>query len=81
VTNSERHARASKISVLWRCREDGALLEVLDNGVGMPGPVPGRVSAYGLLGMKERADSVRAKLEITSRRGEGTRVRMRKAVS
>jgi signal transduction histidine kinase len=81
VTNAERHARASKISVLWRCREDGALLEVLDDGVGMPGPVPARVSAYGLLGMKERADSVRAKLEITSRRGEGTRVRMRKAVS
>ncbi len=80
VANAERHARASKISVLWRCREDGALLEVSDDGVGMTGR-PARASAYGLVGMRERADSVRAKLEISSRRGEGTVVRMRKAVS
>jgi signal transduction histidine kinase len=80
VANAERHARASKISVLWRCREDGALLEVTDDGVGLP-TAPTRASAYGLVGMRERADSVRAKLEISSRRGEGTIVRMRKAVS
>jgi signal transduction histidine kinase len=82
VTNAERHARASKISVLWRCREeDGALLEVSDDGTGMAGSGRARASAYGLVGMRERADSVRAKLEIYSRSGEGTVVRMRKAVS
>ncbi|HYA67960.1 MAG TPA: histidine kinase, partial [Acidimicrobiales bacterium] len=80
VVNAERHARASKVSVLWRCGEDGALLEVTDDGVGIA-PVPPRASSYGLVGMRERADSVRAKLEISSRRGEGTVVRMRKAVS
>ncbi|HYA68612.1 MAG TPA: GAF domain-containing sensor histidine kinase [Acidimicrobiales bacterium] len=81
VTNAERHARASSISVLWRCREDGALLEVSDDGTGMPATFARRGSAYGLLGMRERADSVRATLEISSRRGKGTRVRMYKAVT
>jgi signal transduction histidine kinase len=81
VANAERHARASKISVLWRCREDGALLEISDDGIGMTGPVPGRASSYGLIGMRERADSVQAKLEVRSRVGAGTVVRMQKEAS
>ena len=76
VANAERHGRASKISVLWRCREDGALLEVSDDGIGMSGPVPVRASGYGLIGMRERADSVQAKLEVHSQVGAGTVVRM-----
>jgi len=81
VTNAERHAQASSISVLWRSREDGALLEVSDDGKGMAAVFAPRASAYGLVGMRERADSVRATLEISSKRGKGTRVRMYKAVT
>lgn len=78
LTNAERHARASKISVLWRCREDGALLEVSDDGMGMTSSVSRRTSTYGLVGMRERADSVQAMLEIRTRRGGGTVVKMQK---
>ena len=78
VLNAERHARASSVSVHWRCREEGALLEVRDDGVGMDGGWA-RMGSFGLRGMCERADAVRAELEVTSRRGEGTVVRMRKA--
>jgi signal transduction histidine kinase len=81
VANAERHARASKISVLWQCREDGALLEVSDDGLGMNGATPRGASGYGLIGMRERADSVQAKLEVRSRIGVGTVVKMQKEAS
>jgi signal transduction histidine kinase len=77
VMNAERHARASTVSVLWLCNVDGALLEVSDDGIGLPAGKAAGASGYGLLGMRERADSVGAQLEITSGPDKGTMVRMR----
>jgi signal transduction histidine kinase len=75
VMNAERHAHAAHVSILWLCNADGALLEVADDGVGLP---PNKASSgYGLVGMRERADSIGAQLEITSGPGTGTVVRMR----
>lgn len=81
VTNAERHAHASNVSVLWLCNAEGALLEVADNGVGMSAGKTGGASSYGILGMKERADSVGAQLDITSGPEKGTVVRMRMKVA
>ncbi len=75
--NAERHGRASRVSVLWQCNADGALLEVADDGVGLSAGKAVGASGYGLLGMRERADAVGAQLEITSGPGKGTVVRMR----
>jgi len=77
VMNAERHAQASHVSILWLCNADGALLEVADDGVGMPAGKVAGASGYGLVGMRERADSIGAQLEITSGPGTGTLVRMR----
>jgi signal transduction histidine kinase len=77
VMNAERHARASHVSILWLCNGDGALLEVADDGVGLPAGKAAGASGYGLVGMRERADSIGAQLEITSGPGKGTLVRMR----
>jgi len=77
VMNAERHGRASRVSILWHCDLDGALLEVADDGVGMAAGKALGASGYGLLGMRERADAVGAQLEITSGPGQGTVVRMR----
>ena len=77
VMNAERHARASHVSILWLCNGDGALLEVADDGVGLPAGKTSGTSGYGLVGMRERADSIGAQLEITSGPGKGTLVRMR----
>ncbi len=77
VMNAERHGRASRVSILWQCNADGALLEVADDGVGMAAGKSVGASGYGLLGMRERADAVGAQLEITSGPGKGTLVRMR----
>ena len=77
VMNAEQHGRATRVSVLWRCNGDGALLEVADDGIGLPAGKAVGASGYGLLGMRERADAVGAQLEITSGPGKGTVVRMR----
>ncbi|HVC71455.1 MAG TPA: histidine kinase [Acidimicrobiales bacterium] len=81
VMNAERHAHASNVSVLWLCNTEGALLEVSDNGVGMSAGKAAGASSYGLLGMRERADSVGAQLDITSGPDRGTVVRMRMKVA
>jgi len=80
LTNAERHARASKIQVVWRCRHGlGALLEVTDDGRGLRDRDP-RHAGYGLTGMRERARSVQATLEILSNCGPGTTVRMHRGL-
>ncbi len=77
VMNAERHSRASHVSILWLCNDEGALLEVIDDGVGLPAGKTSGESGFGLVGMRERADSIGAQLEITSGPGKGTSVRMK----
>jgi signal transduction histidine kinase len=77
VMNAERHSRAAHVSILWLCNDEGALLEVADDGVGLPAGKTSGESGYGLVGMRERADSIGAQLEITSGPGKGTLIRMK----
>ena len=75
MTNAERHAQATSITVSWRCDDTGAELEIADDGVGFERHREGRTDSYGIVGMHERADSVGARLDIHSQLGRGTRVR------
>ena len=75
LVNVERHAEAPKARVTWRCNGKSAALEVLDNGKGFPVGKAGRLDSYGILGMKERASSIGATVEVASAEGRGTRVR------
>jgi len=75
LTNVERHAAATKVRILWRSNGKAAALEVADNGKGFPPGRAGRLDSYGILGMRERASSIGATLDIISAPGEGTRVR------
>ena len=75
VTNVERHAQATSITISWTCDGNRALLEVADDGTGFPVGKAGRLDSYGLVGMRERADSIGATLAIESEPGRGTRVR------
>ena len=61
----------------WRCESSGAQLEVVDDGKGTAATAPLRRNAYGILGMRERADAIGASLAITSAPGDGTTVRLR----
>lgn len=75
VANVERHAKANVLSVTWRCSEERAVLEVADDGRGMPPGTAGRIDSYGILGMRERADAIGALLEILPGATRGTVVR------
>ena len=81
MNNAAKHASPSQISVALRLGTDEVTLEVADNGTGFDVPrdpsAPTRPGHYGLVGMAERAVSVSGLLEIKSRPGAGTRVRVR----
>ncbi len=73
LANVDRHSGATRVIVRWDVDEHGARLEVSDNGKGFD---PARVAGdhYGIVGMRERADAVGAKLQLVSRPGRGTSV-------
>ncbi len=75
VTNVERHARASQVAVMWHCDGRRAILMVVDDGVGFPSGRAGRLDSYGIIGMRERASSIGAALDVMSEPGKGTTVR------
>ena len=50
VTNVERHARATQVTISWRCDGTDARLEIADDGIGFPVGSAGRLDSYGLLG-------------------------------
>lgn len=75
LTNVEKHADATAVRVIWRCDGGRAFVDVTDNGVGFENGKAGRLDSYGMLGMRERASSIGAVLEIISAPGRGTRLR------
>ncbi len=75
VTNVERHAKATQVTITWRCDGTEARLEIADDGIGFPVGKAGRLDSYGILGMRERAASIGATLVFDSEPGRGTRVR------
>ncbi|MCU1351277.1 MAG: Signal transduction histidine kinase [Acidimicrobiales bacterium] len=75
VTNVERHARATRVAVTWRSDGERAALVVIDDGIGLAEGIDGRLDSYGILGMRERAASIGAMLEVHGTPGRGTTVR------
>ncbi|MEL7158999.1 MAG: ATP-binding protein, partial [Actinomycetota bacterium] len=70
----EKHSKAEQVQIAWTVSEGRGVLVVEDNGRGFD-PAKGiRGSAYGLVGMRERAASVGAVLEISSEIGQGTTI-------
>ena len=75
--NVEHHALASRVGVKIVFGVCNVGLEVMDNGVGFSPPTASDFAVgghLGLLGMRERAESLGGTLEITSTRRDGTRV-------
>jgi two-component system sensor histidine kinase UhpB len=72
LTNVARHARASRIELGLSRRGDSVVLLVTDDGIGGADPNVGA----GIQGMKERAQMVGGRCELSSRRGSGTKVRL-----
>jgi PAS domain S-box-containing protein len=75
LTNVQRHARARSVSVSAVWGEEGLLLEVEDDGVGMR--LPETRQTFGILGMRERARAIGGDLELDSAPGAGLCARLR----
>ena len=74
LNNIEKHAKASHVDIIWTVSGEKARLTISDNGRGFDMAGTTRVDAYGLVGMRERANAVGAKLEMQSAPGQGTTV-------
>jgi two-component system sensor histidine kinase UhpB len=72
LTNAFRHAQASQVRVALRREPDGVVLNVADDGRGLPVPMPAQ--AGGLAGMHERAILIGAALQIDSAPAQGVEV-------
>lgn len=73
LTNVARHARATSVDVRCGISDGHLIMEVCDDGIGIPGDALYRDSSIGLLGMSERAESVGGQLSIACMNGRGTR--------
>ena len=76
LNNVAKHARADNVDVRWVVDGSGFELSIRDDGRGFETARGVRDSAYGLVGMRERADVIGAQLLIDSTPGEGTTVRV-----
>jgi len=78
VVNAFRHSRAKNISVEVSYLENQLRVLVNDDGCGIDSEVmeSGRDGHWGLSGMRERAERIKARLKVRSRVGSGTEVEL-----
>lgn len=69
LTNIERHADASHVSIDLRGHARGATMRISDNGRGLPQKKPEGEPGIGLRNMQERIDQLDGTLRILSSRG------------
>ena len=75
--NVAKHAQASRVVMKFGPGDEGARLVVTDDGSGLPDEwmaVAEDRGAYGMVGMRERAELIGASITVTSRPGRGTTV-------
>jgi ligand-binding sensor domain-containing protein/signal transduction histidine kinase len=73
VTNAVEHAQASEIGVALRQADGALLLEVRDNGRGLPASCV-EATGNGLKNLGERMSAAGGRLQIESTAGAGTRI-------
>ncbi len=81
LTNVSKHAYATEVSLELDFKNSEVVIEIRDNGRGfnVSRALEGAVSGgqMGLLGIKQRIDTLGGVYQITSHQGAGTRVEIR----
>ena len=73
LTNISRHARADRITIsLSKDACDNVVMKVADNGIGLPQDSRRKANSYGLIGIRERVNTLRGELIIDSHQNQGT---------
>lgn len=77
LMNIARHAQADHTWVCGTCKQGTFTFEVGDDGIGFdPLAVAQQAGHYGLLGLRERARLLQGQLDIVSKPGQGTTLRL-----
>ncbi len=76
LNNSLKHAEAKSVTIRFEQTEQAIIVEVSDDGKGFDLHQVNRTGKMGIVSMEERASQLNASLEIDSRNGEGTRVKL-----
>ncbi len=76
LTNVTRHAEATTVKVGLKQDSDSVTLTVNDNGKGITEEQFSKPESFGLLGIRERVDSLRGTVKISGTPGKGTRVKV-----
>lgn len=74
LTNVARHSGAKKVNILLEERDGMLILEVEDDGKGLPSGETSVRNSVGIQGMRERARQLGGELKMTSSPGKGTKV-------
>jgi PAS domain S-box-containing protein len=76
LTNTVRHAHATRVDVVLTVRDGKLIVIIEDDGVGFDPQTAPAGAHLGLFGMRERAEMIDAKLMIESSPGSGTTILM-----
>jgi len=75
LSNVRKHAKASRVDVKLACEGECAL-DISDDGIGFDAASDAGDTHVGLSIMRERAHRIGAELELRSRPGQGTQIRL-----
>jgi PAS domain S-box-containing protein len=74
LTNIARHAKATRVTISLKEKDDKVELRVRDNGKGITKEQISDSKSFGLMGIRERVHLLGGKVKITGKPGEGTTV-------
>jgi PAS domain S-box-containing protein len=76
LNNIAKHSEANIVALSLKCQEEILVLIVQDDGQGFDPDRAAGADHFGLHIMQERAEQIGARLEVKSRIGQGTQVKM-----
>jgi signal transduction histidine kinase len=74
LNNVDKHANATEVVVDWTVDDAAGHFRISDDGDGFDHATGVRETAFGLVGMRERAEVIDARLIVTSAPGAGTTI-------
>lgn len=80
LVNAEKHAQASQVTLVLAYADGWLSLRVQDDGVGFVVDEVWGNGRFGLMGMRERAELIKAEFSVQSAPGQGTTMTLRAKV-
>lgn len=76
LTNIARHAKATRVEIALKSTGESINFRISDNGIGITETGLKSKKSFGLIGMKERADSLGGTFDIYGENGHGTVIKL-----